>query len=86
MSFKGLEPISYGGKEVWPLVRKLRPDAELLLAGAHSDAIRDLDGLPGVRVVGFVDAGQVYEGTVPDFSDLRFGAGIGGRYYKCILN
>ena len=20
MSFKGLEPISYGGKEVWPLV------------------------------------------------------------------
>ncbi|WP_054526865.1 MULTISPECIES: autotransporter assembly complex family protein [Sphingomonadales] len=32
-------------------------------------------------VVGFVDAGQVYEGTVPDFSDLRFGAGIGGRYY-----
>ncbi len=32
-------------------------------------------------VVGFVDAGQVYEDTVPDFSDIRFGAGIGGRYY-----
>ena len=32
-------------------------------------------------VVGFVDVGQVYEGTVPDFGDLRFGAGIGGRYY-----
>ncbi len=32
-------------------------------------------------VVGFVDAGQVYEDTLPDFSDLRFGAGIGGRYY-----
>jgi len=32
-------------------------------------------------VVGFVDVGQVYESTVPDFSDLRFGAGVGGRYY-----
>ncbi len=32
-------------------------------------------------VVGFVDAGQVYRGSTPDFSSLRFGAGIGARYY-----
>jgi translocation and assembly module TamA len=32
-------------------------------------------------VVGFVDAGQAYADTVPRFSDLRFGAGIGARYY-----
>ena len=32
-------------------------------------------------VVGFVDAGQVYEGVTPQFSDIRFGAGIGGRFY-----
>ncbi len=32
-------------------------------------------------VVGFVDAGQVYEGSTPEFSDIRFGAGLGGRYY-----
>lgn len=32
-------------------------------------------------VVGFVDAGQVYEGTTPDFSGLRYGAGVGARYY-----
>ena len=32
-------------------------------------------------VVAFVDAGQVYEGDTPQFSNLRFGAGIGGRYY-----
>ncbi|WP_231889685.1 autotransporter assembly complex protein TamA [Erythrobacter neustonensis] len=32
-------------------------------------------------VVGFVDAGQVYEGTTPDFSSLQYGAGIGARYY-----
>ena len=32
-------------------------------------------------VVGFVDAGQVYESSTPGFNDIRFGAGIGGRYY-----
>ena len=32
-------------------------------------------------VVPFVDAGQVYDSVRPKFSDLRFGAGIGARYY-----
>jgi translocation and assembly module TamA len=32
-------------------------------------------------VVGFVDAGQVYRGSTPTFDDLRFGLGIGGRFY-----
>ena len=32
-------------------------------------------------VVGFVDAGQVYEDSLPKFNDIRFGAGVGGRYY-----
>lgn len=32
-------------------------------------------------VVGFADVGQVYGETVPDFSDLRIGVGLGGRYY-----
>ena len=32
-------------------------------------------------VVPFVDAGQVYTSTAPQFTGLRYGAGIGGRYY-----
>jgi translocation and assembly module TamA len=32
-------------------------------------------------VVGFVDAGQVTEKQYPDFSDMRFGVGVGGRVY-----
>ncbi|WP_432265030.1 autotransporter assembly complex protein TamA [Croceicoccus esteveae] len=32
-------------------------------------------------IVAFVDAGQVYEKSLPDASDIRFGAGIGGRFY-----
>jgi translocation and assembly module TamA len=32
-------------------------------------------------VVGFVDAGQVYESTLPKFTDLKVGAGVGIRYF-----
>jgi translocation and assembly module TamA len=31
--------------------------------------------------VPFVDAGQVYKGSTPSFKDIRFGAGVGARYY-----
>jgi translocation and assembly module TamA len=32
-------------------------------------------------VAGFVDAGQVYESSVPRFDNWRFGVGIGARFY-----
>jgi translocation and assembly module TamA len=32
-------------------------------------------------VVAFVDVGQAYESTMPRFSDLRMGVGVGGRFY-----
>jgi translocation and assembly module TamA len=32
-------------------------------------------------VVAFLDAGQVYESSTPEFSDLRYGFGVGGRVY-----
>ena len=32
-------------------------------------------------VVGFVDAGQVYRSSMPKFSNLRYGVGLGGRLY-----
>ena len=32
-------------------------------------------------VVAFVDAGQVYESAIPQFSDIRYGVGVGGRFY-----
>jgi translocation and assembly module TamA len=32
-------------------------------------------------VVGFVDAGQVYESQTPRLNDMRFGVGVGGRLY-----
>lgn len=32
-------------------------------------------------IVPFIDAGQVYESTMPQFTNMRFGFGIGGRMY-----
>lgn len=32
-------------------------------------------------VAGFVDAGQVYESSIPKFDNWRLGVGIGGRFY-----
>lgn len=32
-------------------------------------------------VVGFLDGGQVYQTSTPRFSDLRYGVGVGGRFY-----
>lgn len=33
-------------------------------------------------VVPFIDGGNVYAGSTPEFSGFRYGAGIGGRYYS----
>tara|TARA_R110000824_G_scaffold97365_5_gene232735 strand:- start:1386 stop:3491 length:2106 start_codon:yes stop_codon:yes gene_type:complete len=33
-------------------------------------------------IVPFLDAGNVYTGSTPDFSGLRYGAGLGVRYYS----
>ena len=32
-------------------------------------------------IVPFIDAGQVYHSQLPKFSDIRYGVGIGGRFY-----
>lgn len=32
-------------------------------------------------IVPFIDAGQVYESAIPQLTNIRFGAGIGGRLY-----
>jgi translocation and assembly module TamA len=32
-------------------------------------------------IVPFIDGGNAYEGIVPKGGDLRYGAGIGGRFY-----
>ena len=33
-------------------------------------------------IVPFLDAGNLYAGPTPRFTDLRFGTGLGARYYS----
>lgn len=49
-----------------------------LLEGAFEARYRYSDR---IGVVAFVDAGAASEKTYPDLSDLRYGAGVGVRYY-----
>lgn len=42
-------------KEVFPLIRKRFNDAKLLIGGSICKVIKDLDDVPGVQLLGFVD-------------------------------
>ena len=60
-------------------------DVAAAVLGGSLRFTRDADPVvlahPGWLHVGFVDVGQSYESTMPKLSDLRYGVGIGGRYY-----
>ena len=68
----------FGYQQLGPLDPEGRPIGGLSLVEAAAE-VRYRFGDYGV--VGFVDAGQVYEKSVPDFSGMRMGVGIGARYY-----
>jgi translocation and assembly module TamA len=68
----------YGFQQLGPRDPQGRPLGGLsLIEGAAEVRYRFAD----FGVVGFLDAGQVYEKRVPDFSGIRTGVGIGARYY-----
>ncbi len=68
----------FGYQELGPRDPDNRPIGGRSLVEAAAEA-RYRFGNYGI--VAFVDAGQVYTETVPRFTDWRFGAGIGGRFY-----
>jgi translocation and assembly module TamA len=68
----------FGYQQLGPLDPDGRPIGGLsLVEGAAEFRYR----FGNYGVVGFVDAGQVYDKAVPDFSGIRTGVGIGARYY-----
>ncbi|WP_338056335.1 autotransporter assembly complex protein TamA [Sphingomonas ginkgonis] len=71
----------FGFQQLGPKDPDNRPLGGLSLTEAAAE-VRYRFGNFGV--VGFVDMGQVYEKRVPDFSGLRTGVGIGGRYYTSL--
>ncbi|WP_079729463.1 autotransporter assembly complex protein TamA [Novosphingobium mathurense] len=61
---------------------ELAPDGDPVGGRSLNEASAELRYRFGnYGIVGFVDAGQAYRETMPQFSDLRYGVGIGGRFY-----
>ena len=68
----------FGYQQLGPLDPEGRPiGGTSLIEGAIEGRYRFGD----YGAVAFVDAGQVYEKSVPDFSGIRMGVGVGARYY-----
>jgi translocation and assembly module TamA len=68
----------FGYQELGPKDPDARPIGGRSLVEAAAE-VRYRFGDYGI--VGFVDAGQVYTSPLPKFTDWRFGAGIGARFY-----
>ncbi len=68
----------FGYQELGPKDPENRPIGGRSLVEAAAE-VRYRFGNYGI--VGFVDAGQVSTSSTPGFSDLRYGVGVGGRFY-----
>ncbi len=68
----------FGYQELGPKDPRNRPiGGRSLVEGAAEVRYR----FGNYGIVGFVDAGQVYTSSTPGFDNIRFGAGIGARFY-----
>lgn len=73
----------FGYQQVGPRDVNNDPTGGRSLVEFSLEARVRLDAFGGnFGVVPFVDAGNVYTNSLPDFTGLRFGAGLGLRYYS----
>ncbi|WP_368414006.1 autotransporter assembly complex family protein [Falsiroseomonas sp.] len=72
----------YGFQRIGPRDANGRPVGGSSLVEGSAELRQRVRG--NIGVVAFVDAGSVGEMETPDFSDLRFGAGLGLRYATAI--
>jgi glycosyltransferase involved in cell wall biosynthesis len=68
-------------REVWPLIRRERPDMIFRVAGSNpSDEILALRGQPGIEVLGYVpDLTDLFATSRMSVAPLRYGAGVKGK-------
>jgi translocation and assembly module TamA len=72
----------YGYQTIGPRDAQGRPDGGSSLVEGSIELRQRVSGNFGL--VAFLDAGTVAESGTPDFSDVRFGAGLGLRYATAI--
>ena len=72
--------------DILPRARKLDPQLEILIVGSHPpNEILALDGLPGVRVVGYVeDIVGLLDSAVGLVAPLTWGAGLKGKVTQAL--
>jgi len=65
-------------REIWPIIHGATPDAKLTVVGSNPpDEVRDLAGIDGVDVVGYVpDVAPYLDRAALMVAPLRFGAGV----------
>lgn len=74
-------------RDIWPLIRKRLPDADLLIYGAYlPEHIQRIDNpREGFRVMGWTEnAGSVVQKARVVLAPLRFGAGIKGKLIEAM--
>lgn len=76
--FPNVDAATWFAREILPRVRSEVPDAEFEIAGVGArKAVLDLDGLPGVRVVGFVeDMAAFIDTAAVAVCPMRSGSGM----------
>ena len=76
-----VDAATWMAREIFPLIRAKREDIELHLIGGNvTDAVQELDALPGVRVHGHVpDLDPYMDGCRIALAPLRYGAGVKGK-------
>ncbi|HEM7854026.1 TPA: glycosyltransferase, partial [Burkholderia multivorans] len=84
-----IDAVQFLVEEIWPIVRRSQPTAELRIVGSGvTDYVRSLDNpAMGVKVFGFVEnLGDVLDVARVSVAPLRFGAGIKGKVVSSLLH
>ncbi len=76
-----VDAVEYFVNQIWPLVRKLKPDAQFFIVGSRApERVINLQSVEGVTYVGFVaDLAECFERVRVNIVPLRYGAGIKGK-------
>lgn len=84
-----IDAVQFLVEEIWPIVRRSQPTAELRIVGSGvTDYVRSLDNpATGVKIIGFVEnLCDVLDVARVSVAPLRFGAGIKGKVVSSLLH
>lgn len=79
------EAVGYFLKNVFPALKKKIPNIEFLIIGSFSEKLKNLEAIPGVRIIGFVEDPSTYLRQAKAIVvPLRMGAGIQNKVIEAM--